>query len=83
MPRCSSAGQTMNQRSLFSHTSGYSDSSGSHKFESADGNKQDCDLGSTSDSQFLVCVHKNEFIINWIVFVVELEPLSGQINIVI
>ncbi|KAG4953840.1 hypothetical protein AAZX31_14G105900 [Glycine max] len=53
MPRCSSAGQTMNQRSLFSHTSGYSDSSGSHKFESADGNKQDCDLGSTSDSQFL------------------------------
>ncbi|TKY58078.1 U-box domain-containing protein 52 [Spatholobus suberectus] len=52
MSRCSSAGQSMEQRSLFSHSSGESDSSGSHMFGSIEGTKQDRGLCFPPDSQF-------------------------------
>ncbi|CAJ1972013.1 unnamed protein product [Sphenostylis stenocarpa] len=53
LPRCSSAGHSLDQRSLFSPTLGESDSSGSHMLGSVDdGIKQEGDSDSPSDSQF-------------------------------
>ncbi|RDY00339.1 U-box domain-containing protein 52, partial [Mucuna pruriens] len=54
MTRCSSAGQSMDHRSRFSHSSAESDSSGSHKFGSKNGTKQECDSSFASDSHFSV-----------------------------
>ncbi|XP_029130742.1 U-box domain-containing protein 52 isoform X2 [Cajanus cajan] len=56
MSRSSSAGQSMDKRSLYNlrnSSSGGSDSEGSHRVGSVDHRtKQDCDSGSASDSQF-------------------------------
>ncbi|KAK7383438.1 hypothetical protein VNO78_29117 [Psophocarpus tetragonolobus] len=52
MARSSSAGQSMNKRSkTFNLNSGGNDSSGSRKFGSTEGNKQDWDLGSSPDAK--------------------------------